>query len=74
MLVLLTNFEYETKHAMTGNGNQVNLLKLAWEKFVKSHRVILCLAGFWLFGTTGASAATQRSEGVARRGVYGVAQ
>ena len=26
----LTNFEYEA-HSMTGNGNQVNLLKLAWE-------------------------------------------
>ena len=26
----LTNFESEV-HAMTGNGNQVNLLKLAWQ-------------------------------------------
>ena len=28
----LTNFEYEG-HAMTGNGNHVNLLKLAWKNF-----------------------------------------
>ena len=26
----LTNFEYEP-HAMTGNGNYVNLLKLGWK-------------------------------------------
>ena len=26
----LTNFQYEV-HAMTGNGNQVNLLKLGWK-------------------------------------------
>jgi len=34
----LTNFQYEV-HAMTGNGNQVNLLKLGWKKFVKSLQV-----------------------------------
>ena len=31
---------------MTGNGNQVNLLKICMEKFVKSHQVNLFLAGF----------------------------
>ena len=43
----LTNFESEV-HAMTGNRNQVNLLKLAWQ-FVKSHQMILFLAGFSYF-------------------------
>ena len=31
---------------MTGNENQVNLLKICMEKFVKSHQVNLFLAGF----------------------------
>ena len=31
---------------MTRNGNQVNLLKICMEKFVKSHQVNLFLAGF----------------------------
>ena len=34
------------KHTHSGNGNQVNLLKLVWGKFVKSHQVNLFLAGF----------------------------
>ena len=30
----LTNFKYEA-HGMTGNGNQVNLLKFAWKSSLK---------------------------------------
>jgi hypothetical protein len=30
----LTSFEYEA-HALTGNGNDGNMLKLAWKKIVK---------------------------------------
>ena len=41
----LTNFEYQVS-AMTRNRNHVNLFKLDWEKFVKSHQVNLSLAGF----------------------------
>ena len=40
----LTNFEYVQVKLVTGNGNQVNLLKFAWK--VKSHQVNLFLAGF----------------------------
>ena len=41
----LTNFQHE---AMTGNGNQVNLLKTCLKKLVKSHRVFneLIFGGF----------------------------
>ena len=31
---------------LTGNGNYVNLLELAWKNFMKSHRVNLILEGF----------------------------
>ena len=40
----LTSFEYEV-HAMAGNGNQVNLIKLAWKKLVKSHKGNLFILG-----------------------------
>jgi hypothetical protein len=47
-----TNIEYQV-HAMTGNGNQMNLQKLGWKIFVKSDQVFLFLAGFnYLFETT----------------------
>ena len=36
----LTTFEYK------GNGNNVNLRKLAWKKLVRLHQVLLFLAGF----------------------------
>ena len=41
----LRNFEYEG-HAMTGKGNHVNLLKLAWKKLLKSHHFSMILADF----------------------------
>ena len=36
----LTNFEYEV-YAMAGNGNYLNLLKLAWKNPMKSLQVDL---------------------------------
>ena len=41
----LTTFKYAT-HAITGNRNHVNLLKIDLEKFMKSHQVKLFLVGF----------------------------
>ena len=41
----LTTFKYAT-HAITGNRNHVNLLKIDLEKLVKSHQVKLFLAGY----------------------------
>jgi hypothetical protein len=41
----LTNFEY-IANAITGNGNDANLLlKLAWKKLVKTHQVNFFSAG-----------------------------
>ena len=48
----LTNFEYEV-YAMTGNGNYVNLLKLAWKKPVKSLHVLIYLQCLILQATVG---------------------
>ena len=42
----LTNFEYEV-YAMTGNGNDLNLLKRAWKKPVKSLQVNLFTCDAW---------------------------
>ena len=42
---ILTHFENKAL-AMTGNGNQVNLLKLAWKKLLKSHHFSMILADF----------------------------
>ena len=48
----LTNFEYEV-YAMTGNGNYLNLLKLAWKKPVKSLQVLIYLQCLILQATVG---------------------
>ena len=43
--MIATIWQYAV-HAITGNGNYANLLKIYFEKFVKSQKVNLFLAGF----------------------------
>ena len=48
---ILTNFENKALD-MTGNGNQVNLMKSILEKFVKADQVKLIFGGFYSFETS----------------------
>ena len=47
--ISLTTFENEAC-TMTGNKNQVNLLKLAWKRILKLHQVNLLMASFIYLG------------------------